>query len=50
MELGQQDWGDSRVAHMDIVGSSTSGHECQAQLNQAASSGGLLVHKLEEME
>lgn len=49
MELGQQGRGDSRVVHMDVVGSSSSSHEGQAQLNQATSGGGLVVRRLEEI-
>lgn len=50
MEPGQQGGHGSRVAHVDAVGSSSSSDEGQAQFDQAAGSGGLLLLQLQEME
>lgn len=50
MQVGQQGGDDIRVAHMDVVDSSSSNHDGQTQLDQAANNRGLLAPRLEEME
>ena len=49
-EVGQNSGDGVWVTGMEVVCCSSSCHDGQTQLNQAASKGGLLLHQLEDME